>query len=459
MADVVSLPDLNVLRLHDSPKGLLLEFGDTDVSYAARGATTRNAMNQLAEADVELDYSLVAGQPVDYFAGMRIGVRESDAEHILFTGSVTEAIPAEGRAQLHAMTFPQLTEQQTGVFATFGAVAPELLYTFTRLGGVPEARLHVQGLDEALPLETVEIVTPVKGVSVDRPFRVGDVRFVPATQIQTLITSFSHVPAAAEFTEAPACAVVLRVAKLLLDAELAGLRDVDAALAWLTVRSRYGLAVMPDGSPQRFERGVAIARPSRGRMVIVRGLNSQRCWLRETTGPETRNLIGLSDMDRSWTLPGADQLGTADRQATLACARAATAIDPLQRILALWEAIEFYVQGRKRPRAFAKSDIKRIRRSLPGDLPEPLAVRLDQLLGQINEPSLRMKLRAAIAADGVPITESEVALLNELRDSRNDAVHGRATVVPDPERIDHAVSVVARMLLHRLHSRRRAQHY
>jgi hypothetical protein len=65
----------------------------------------------------------------------------------------------------------------------------------------------------------------------------------------------------------------------------------------------------------------------------------------------------------------------------------------------------------------------------------------------INEPPLLAKLAEAVRQDGVPLAEGELELLGRLRKARNDAVHGRTPDVPLREDIDHALSIVARLLV------------
>jgi hypothetical protein len=60
------------------------------------------------------------------------------------------------------------------------------------------------------------------------------------------------------------------------------------------------------------------------------------------------------------------------------------------------------------------------------------------------------KLREAATRDGAPVAESEYKLLGRLRKARNDAVHGRSPELPLREDVDHAVSIVARLLVYRL---------
>ena len=75
-----------------------------------------------------------------------------------------------------------------------------------------------------------------------------------------------------------------------------------------------------------------------------------------------------------------------------------------------------------------------------------LRARALDLLTKINDPPLMAKLREAATRDGAPVAESEYGLLSRLRKARNDAVHGRSPELPPREDVDHAVSIVARLL-------------
>ena len=116
-------------------------------------------------------------------------------------------------------------------------------------------------------------------------------------------------------------------------------------------------------------------------------------WLRTPEASEVSiGLLPIDPADQSWLPPGNIAATVQTRQALLACARAASESDPLTRIQALWEAIEFYVTGINPPRLFDKAEAKRIRKSLPGDLDPALRDRALQLLEKINEPPLLARL-------------------------------------------------------------------
>jgi hypothetical protein len=183
-------------------------------------------------------------------------------------------------------------------------------------------------------------------------------------------------------------------------------------------------------------------------------MTSGRGWLRTPWASETVSPLCIDPEDASWLPPRSVTATLQDRQALLACARAASESDPLQRVQALWEAIEFYVSGVAPPTLFDSAQAKRVRKAIPGDVDPALRQRALDLLAKINEAPLMARLNEAVRRDGVPVAESELVLLRSLRDARNDAVHGRSPALPHPDEIAHAVSVVSRMLLYRLSRRR-----
>lgn len=133
----------------------------------------------------------------------------------------------------------------------------------------------------------------------------------------------------------------------------------------------------------------------------------------------------------------------------LALARAAHEVDPIGRVQALFEAIEFYVGDIKVDKLFSKCDRKGILRALPRLMAEQ-SRRIEQLVGDLNNAPLRTRLMRALDIDGVLVTAPEIELLWRLRDLRNDVVHGRRSDLPVTEDVEYGVSIVSRMLVYRV---------
>ena len=437
----------DLLGLTEEREGAVLRFGAVDVSHAVKNGHIHEALNSRSTADAELDLALTAGQPIDYLSVVSFGHARGSHETVRFTGSVLEARATAGAIHLKAETAPELSEQQMGYLEMRNAIAPEAMHLAVSSGGFPEDRINIEGFEEMLPLEAIEVVVPVYGIRIEEPADFGALRLV--RDVSSALEPFDQSEASAEFAAADCYLVGFEVTKRLLDAERAIITRVDNALAWLTVRARYGLAFLPDGEPHNYRRDVARARPRRGNLVVVRGMASGRGWLREMKSRDQNIELFLDHSDPSWRPPPSGY-ELADRQALLACARAGQTPDPLERIQAIWEAIEFYV-ARTRPKIlFEPEEVKRVRRTVPKDVDPTLRARTLGLLAKINDPPLMAKLREAATRDGAPVAESEYKLLGRLRKARNDAVHGRSPELPLREDIDHAVSIVARLLVYRL---------
>jgi hypothetical protein len=136
----------------------------------------------------------------------------------------------------------------------------------------------------------------------------------------------------------------------------------------------------------------------------------------------------------------------------LACRRAAAEPDPLVRVQALWEAIEFYVAGARLPPLFTRKQLSTLRSTIPAGFNNEQRQRVLDKIGELNDPSLMKRLHAVLDAENAPITDAEIALLRRLRDLRNDAVHGRSAALPDQEDVKYATSVVGRMLIFRIYN-------
>jgi hypothetical protein len=123
-------------------------------------------------------------------------------------------------------------------------------------------------------------------------------------------------------------------------------------------------------------------------------------------------------------------------------------------VISLWDAIEFYVGGTQTRRLFSKADIDRLCSEPPTWLDPEQHDRFIQQVRPLNNAPLLTRLRTAIARDGVPVSEEEFALLARLRRVRNPAQHGKVRNIPNEEDLRRAQSVVARMLVQRLRTRR-----
>jgi hypothetical protein len=284
---------------------------------------------------------------------------------------------------------------------------------------------------------------------------VGLVEFIDAPTGQEMLRRFSPRldPVFSEPLEgASAFARVAVEASTAYDAEQEGLARIDTATAWLTTRARYSWSHAPDDSLQHYERPptrVAVERRDGVGVLAVDG--GRRWWRNATAVGRGSGQITLAPGSR-WTEPPLPaEVPPGDRQALLALQRAASASDPIQRVGALWEAIEFYVGKRKQSRQFTRRDIAAIVDRATSELEDVQAARVGEVLRQfLNHRSITARLKHVLTKEGVPVTDDDLALLGRLRDERNLALHGSAAA-PEHEEVDRAVGFMSRALTTRLH--------
>ena len=363
----------------------------------------------------------------------------------IFTGSVTEAALAADSVTVKAVGAQQLHEQIVTDMVYIDVTTPELIYVLARSSGIRHERLNIDAL-ESLQEETFEIVVPVDGVITDRIVEFAGVEFLPAGQAIDPRLEISNEQRA-EFT-GTAYARASIVASMMLEAEEKGLAAIDVALSWLTVQLRCGAAMLSAGQALPFARQEALASPSRRDLVTVRGLTTGRYWFRrpsltsrERSAHLTSSARPLNETLRPLTLQ--------EKQALLALGRSSREPDLLARVQDLWEAIEFYCSRVSVDPLFTSEQLNEIRKSLP-ELGAEQHERAKELIGQLNSPPLMIRFKQAIRTDGVPLSEGEINLLVRLRKTRNNVVHGRESRLPDPEDVEYATSVVARLLIYRI---------
>ena len=327
-----------------------------------------------------------------------------------------------------------------------------MLYLILRSVGFTEERMQLDGLDE-LPVEPFEVTVPVDGAIAQVQKAIGDVRLLVPAEVEGALNSIDVADElASRFVGASLYARAFEVGARGFDVEQQALREIDTALAWLGVRAKYGLARLPAGDVVGFRRAQAHALPMRRDIVLLRGLDTARRWIRVVGINQERSALLLDDV--GWFVPTLPATLTAqDRQALLACRRAAAEEDPLGRVTALWDAIEFYVADTELPRLFTKSELKAIRNGLPEGLSAVQLQRLEGRLAELNAPPLLVRLAAALAEDEVPISDGEMSLLQRLRGLRNATVHGRGAELPRPDELERATSIVSRMLVFRIDRR------
>jgi hypothetical protein len=421
-------------------------IGSVDVTNALRGGTVHMGMDSRGEVKLTLDPAALPPEPVDYLATMTYSSSGSGVRAD-FAGHVRRAADDDGRIRVDAFGATLLTENAAGLLISRGVGPPQLFYVMARSAGMTDDELVIQDLDAAEP-EIFEVIVPLHGVALERRHRVAGVTLLRGKDVMPRLVDMDFGDDIEAMT-ADVCAMALHSDRRPYVAEQAGLREIDTAIDWLAARFQHGLALSSSGAIQPFDRASARARPRRGDLVVVRGLRSGQRWLRSVAyeGMRFSATIAVDDplLDIEPT-----SLRLTDRLALAACRRATSAVEPLARVQALSEAIESLVSGVSIPRRWERAVLKEIKNSLSSELPADLLEAAKQAIGNLNQPGLMQRFRALVDEEGLPVSDSELDLLDQVRAVRNDAVHGRTATAPSPADLDYATAIICRVVVQHL---------
>lgn len=291
---------------------------------------------------------------------------------------------------------------------------------------------------------------PMRGLTVQRAVRVGVVELLDGDTGREMLRRFNP-PLDSKFADPladiGAFARVAVPAKYLYEAEQEGLSVIDDIAAWLTTRLRYSWSHTPDRQLETYERAATLVVVERLPGVAVFPVGgSGRRWWRDTTVARQERFVELAPGARWLDPPMPAQVSSGDRQALLALQRAITARDPVQRVAALWDAIEFYLGDRSPEPGFTDEEIAGTVERASEGLTAAKAERVGNVLRQwLNSWSPTARLEHLLRDEGVPFSDEDMRRIGRLRSARNRALHG-AQAAPSHDEIDQAVGLMSRAI-------------
>lgn len=445
---------LNLLRTRERNRWSL---GEASAESAVIGGNVSEGLDKLPEATVRLDADLLGSEPIDYWAGVTDEIEHGPMKRQMFVGSVQIAEVTERIIQLHCEGGTALTEHATGGMVAAGIHPVQLIQALMAQADWQGGMQFSEEPPEPVS-ERFEVWVPIEGLVTSKEIELGRVSIVSERhglerlQESSVASQEGAGELIEEYRSGSSYARAAITASMPNEAEDAGLAAIDLALAWIAVRGRYGAALLPDGRPQDFDRQAGLRTARSRSVVLVYGTETKRQWLRWPDNPASAAERVL-DRESSFAVPALPAaLEANERLALLALRLAATESDPVLQVQAIWQAIESYVGGTKSDvKLFSKSELKELRQRLSESVNGEQAQALERAFARLNNEPLRNRLRRRLREDAVPVTDHELQILDDLRDARNDAAHGRELSKPlTRELVNYGISIVARMLVHRI---------
>lgn len=432
-------------------------FGATSAEGAIRGSQAREGVNSLPEATFDLRLDLIGAEPIDFWAPVNYRIKDGPYERDLFSGVVQTAEPGGATSALKCEGAAALTEHMTG----------RMMFAKIEEGDLVRSMMAQSGCEDAFPLsdepgptpeEEFEVLIPAHGLDLDLGVCCGAVELISRKKGAEILEALEiskeegeqSATLRAEFLRAPAYFRAIVISTTPHEAEDEGSRRIETALAWLTIRGRYGGALLPDGEALRFHRTQALRAPERGPVVLVVGTTTRRQWLRwPDVGSDLLLKLEASSQLMRPSLPS--DLPAALRQSLMALRLAVGQRDPTAQAIAIWQSIESFAAETKCRKLFSEGELDDLREMIPAGLDAQQREVLCRAIGGLNAPPVRERMLQRLRHDGIPLPRHELSLLDRLRKARNYAVHGRVLKdPPTPEETKYGIGIVARMLVHRI---------
>jgi hypothetical protein len=433
--------------------GVHLALGDVQVSEGLTNVHTHRSVEPGSFATVRIDGKSCSPY-FNWQAEARLVADHGGVQTPLFTGVVDRADKEGDAIVLHILDGAKVvSESRIAGWGISGQVTTqEKVFSLLRTAGLPPERMKLEGWVPG-PWEPFEVAVPLAGIEVGRPRRLANVQFLPSGPVSELAGTMGPDELNRRYRNASGWALVLVNAPTLFEAEQAGLGRIDTALAWLHTVASYSSPRRPDGELRPWSRDWAVARVNRVDAAVVRGLATQRWWLRAPITLISRPVLVLdeiADLERFGLSMNATEQ---DLSAVRIWQRSQGTSDPLAAAVGLNEALEFLASGESVATVLTKEERRKAAARASEGLNAAKAQRVKEQIGRVNDPSLAAKLEVAAAKDGTGLHASEWELLRRIRAARNDAVHGRGTQGPQSEDVQAALGVVGRMLAHRMQRR------
>ena len=411
---------------------------------------------------------------VDLNDDVRLSIDIGKGMEAVFGGKVNEArYSGEDRFAIscrsHGLTLED-TMIPGLVMRIFGG-AEQMYYILRGSGWQPE-KLLIDGLNETNKTRFCLILTPITNIKADKPFGIGDVTFAKLEEEHKNALNSLNPEANENFPrldEDKIWAKTYVPAPHFYEAQVAGIDKIDMALDLLSdVRSDSKPFHFSDGAhiPVSWKRSDRFSHVTREPWVYIQDLATKECIL-----ASTGYVINIRKLEMTPSLLSRLEKGTGKlqilfqkswdelnaREKSLVYAlhwlhRAREEGTNVDKLIYLWNAIEFISAPTKKQRLFHKEEIKTIRKlthdSIASDDPKKAlkAERLDELVAMLNKPSLLTQLKRLTESEGIDLSEEEWEHIRKARDKRNDVIHGRSNVVFDDAEASKLSFIVGKII-------------
>ena len=425
----------------------------------------------------------------DYNDGVLLQIDVGRKWETLFVGMIQEAHVEDNNEKISLICKSDIIALEDvklqGMFC-HNVEYKRVAYFLLRSAGWKPEKLHFEGLDFT-GKHPYSISVIIQNIEAREPFGVGDIEFVLLERETKKRLESANLDLGKNW-EQKVWARTYVTATDFYDTQACGLANVDSAIDLMTslkCDSRPFVFLNGEVVPINWCKSDGFPNIKRGPWVYIDAVGTESFILNnlDTVNVHEKLEVGMPFMTRLNEVENIQVLlqkpleKRSDQERGIVYAlhwlRRAWDVDNQEdKLIYLWNAIEFIVAGAKLPRLFKNGELESIKKSIEhidftqliSSVEEDNAVLktrriqevVDNVIKQLNDPPLMMKLSSlrdkantnikVIDKNAVSINDNEWEVIEKSRRKRNELIHGKSAINFDEEEANKLAYIVGKII-------------
>jgi len=398
-----------------------------------------------------------------------VSILLKNTNEIVFKGHVIEVAYGEDFARFVCQVGPRKFGMEKISFEYMNVPHVDMLYFLAKVGGLtPQIG---PPLKPNLTSREFVVIVPVQNLIIADSFSVGGVEFYPlhVTHDDFIIRKSKTGRADPDWVvDFPRARCVVKSTNW-FDAMMEGYDKISRAIDWIAFRTDLTLPMIREGERKRLVYFNKIKHFSRVKIptkVYCREKGSEHTCFFDLSAVVESTLCLEHDPEEFFLptkklfepvfMKKESDLNLEEKSVLFSLRWLRRAIqlgDNKDKLLDLWNALEFTIGGVQPTKRFSDDEIKKISEFVDQlGLKEKQAEILTKKVGELNDAPLRERIKMFLEESKVSLTQSEWSTIGKTRTKRNNIIHGLKDEPVLDEEVEKLRSLIEKMLLAKINS-------
>lgn len=380
---------------------------------------------------------------INYFADVAIDMVEPNQRR-LFVGNISSiAKSIDGQIAVTLEGGIEFKNTYMTGLALMNITGQEAIYSVSRIAGLPDSRLSIQGLDTSD--KEMGAIIPFRGMKVKNKTIIGDIELIDLAGIKNKIKAENYSNVLwRKFFNADGWLYFKYTDKHFADAEKLAIEKADAFFTLQSSAMQFSHSQF-NGSAVEWDRSKQAVQLKRTDLVLLFMTKKGSAWLRDLRAYKPTKDQVSHDIEFS-----IDKVLKADAKQQLPLLvwnRFRDSDDYHVVTVGFWQIIELLCTDTKLPRKISKKDLKNLKERVSSSLAEDDFDKIKPIIENLNQRTLSDKFEKFLIDNDIELSEDDSQLIEAFRKIRNDIEHGRKPVEPLVQDLNRLKAVLNMLLI------------